>query len=179
MTATRTTRSSAKRPAPRKRRSIASVPVAVPTSVVMRELRGRLVNGEEKRELILAHAAMRVQKDPVQMLSMWAGVTVAFLFIIGGWAWAFAPSAYRAAASPAYSGFGQVVEDISNFGSSAKDAVSDTSSKLDSLSSQVDAEQQVLDRMAASLGATSTAAPDSTPRPDLFKPSPSSTQPSH
>jgi hypothetical protein len=185
MPAKRTSRPSAKRATPRKRRSVARDSTAVAEPFVMPQLRGRLVHEEEKRELILAHAAMRQQRDPVQMMSLWAGVAVASLVVVGGWAWAFAPTAFRASAAPAYSGFGGVVKDISNFGTNAKDVVqngsaftktmNDATAKLDSLSSQVDTQQQVLDHMAASLGATSTVGTGGT-RSDLFRPSSSSTQ---
>jgi len=45
----------------------------------------RLLNDEEKRQLILAHAASRASKDPVQRATMWAGMFVALAVIVGGW----------------------------------------------------------------------------------------------
>jgi hypothetical protein len=45
----------------------------------------RLLSSEEKRQLILAHAKQRAPKDPVQQMTMWAGVAVAVLAIAGGW----------------------------------------------------------------------------------------------
>lgn len=52
---------------------------------------GRLLSGEEKRQLILAHAAAREPGDPVQVLSMWAGVIATAIVIAIGWWWAVKP----------------------------------------------------------------------------------------
>ncbi|HWQ99243.1 MAG TPA: hypothetical protein VN397_00145, partial [Candidatus Methylomirabilis sp.] len=45
----------------------------------------RLLSADEKRELILAHAAARAPQDPLQRISLWTGVTVAVAVIVGGW----------------------------------------------------------------------------------------------
>jgi hypothetical protein len=45
----------------------------------------RILSADEKRELILAHAAVRKPQDPVQRVSLWAGVAVALIAILGGW----------------------------------------------------------------------------------------------
>lgn len=45
----------------------------------------RLLSSDEKRELILAHAAARSPQDPLQHASLWAGISVAVLVIAGGW----------------------------------------------------------------------------------------------
>lgn len=45
----------------------------------------RLLSNEEKRELIRAHAASRAPQDPVQRLSLWAGVVLSVLVIGAGW----------------------------------------------------------------------------------------------
>lgn len=45
----------------------------------------RILSPEEKHRLILAHASMRTPKDPVQRITMWAGLSVAVLAIVGGW----------------------------------------------------------------------------------------------
>lgn len=47
----------------------------------------RILTSEEKRELILAHAAARSPRDPVQQASLFAGVIIALLAIGAGW-WA-------------------------------------------------------------------------------------------
>ena len=43
------------------------------------------MSANEKRELILAHAAARDPQDPLQRASLWAGITVAVIVIAGGW----------------------------------------------------------------------------------------------
>ncbi len=45
------------------------------------------VSQDEKHRLIMAHAAMRPTRDPVQLMSMWAGVLVAVLAVVTGWWW--------------------------------------------------------------------------------------------
>lgn len=45
----------------------------------------RILSSEEKRELILAHAAARRPVDPVQRMSLWAGVAVCLVFVVGAW----------------------------------------------------------------------------------------------
>lgn len=45
----------------------------------------RLISSDEKRELILAHAASRSPQDPLQRMSFWAGIAVAVAVIAGGW----------------------------------------------------------------------------------------------
>lgn len=45
----------------------------------------RLLSSDEKRELILAHAAARAPQDPLQRVSLWAGVTIASVVIVTGW----------------------------------------------------------------------------------------------
>jgi len=46
-----------------------------------------LVSADEKRRLILAHAAMRRPQDPLQMMSAWAGIAIALLVVMTGWWW--------------------------------------------------------------------------------------------
>jgi len=45
----------------------------------------RMISDDEKRELIRAHAAMRAPQDPLQRMSLWAGVTLSVLMIGAGW----------------------------------------------------------------------------------------------
>lgn len=45
----------------------------------------RIITPEEKRSLILAHANAREPKDPVQRITLWAGVAVAIIAIVSGW----------------------------------------------------------------------------------------------
>lgn len=45
----------------------------------------RFLSQDEKRQLILAHAAVRQPADPMQRFSLWAGVAVCFIFVVGAW----------------------------------------------------------------------------------------------
>lgn len=45
----------------------------------------RVLSAEEKHELIKAHAALRSPQDPVQRLTLWAGVLIAMIAIVAGW----------------------------------------------------------------------------------------------
>lgn len=45
----------------------------------------RLLSPEEKRELILAHAAARMPQDPMQRLSLWVGIATAVAVLATGW----------------------------------------------------------------------------------------------
>jgi hypothetical protein len=45
----------------------------------------RLLSEHEKRELIMAHAAARAPQDTVQRVTLWAGIAVALVVIVGGW----------------------------------------------------------------------------------------------
>ncbi len=47
--------------------------------------RPRFMSSEEKRQLILAHAAERQPVDAVQRFSLWTGVAVCILAITVGW----------------------------------------------------------------------------------------------
>jgi hypothetical protein len=45
----------------------------------------RILSSEEKRGLILAHAAARQPKDPLQRATLWGGVVIAVLAVAAGW----------------------------------------------------------------------------------------------
>lgn len=45
----------------------------------------KILSGEEKRSLILAHAAKRVPVDHAQKVSLWAGIAICVLAIGTGW----------------------------------------------------------------------------------------------
>jgi hypothetical protein len=45
----------------------------------------RILSPDEKRELILAHAAMRSPQDPFQRFTMWSGIAVSVIALVGGW----------------------------------------------------------------------------------------------
>lgn len=45
----------------------------------------RVLNSEEKHQLILAHARMRAPKDSVQRATVWGGVLLTLAVLVGGW----------------------------------------------------------------------------------------------
>lgn len=51
----------------------------------MNDVTTRMVSKEEKRQLILTHAAARRPMDAVQRAGLWAGVIICLLFVVGVW----------------------------------------------------------------------------------------------
>ncbi len=70
--------------APKRTRRAASKRVSASASASASD-RPRLLTAEEKRQLILAHAAQREPVDSVQRFSLWTGVLVCVLVIGIGW----------------------------------------------------------------------------------------------
>jgi hypothetical protein len=60
----------------------------------------RILSSEEKRELILAHAAARHPVDSIQRASLWAGVFICVAFIIGAWFYTVGSGIKRSLAQP-------------------------------------------------------------------------------
>jgi hypothetical protein len=56
-----------------------------PSKPVVFEDTPRMISDDEKHQLIRAHAAMRAPQDPLQRLSLWAGVSLSVLMIGVGW----------------------------------------------------------------------------------------------
>ncbi len=73
--------------APKRTRRSTSAKVAksAVSSGIYGEGRPRVLSAEEKRQLILAHAAQREPVDNVQRFSLWMGVIVCVLAITVGW----------------------------------------------------------------------------------------------
>lgn len=44
-----------------------------------------IISPEEKHQLILAHSAARAPRDPLQRVTLWGGVAIAFAAILVGW----------------------------------------------------------------------------------------------
>ncbi len=80
-----------RRAAPRRAKTPASdiQPIAAPEPESYAS--GTLLSREEKRQIILAHAAARRPTDPVQVTSMWLGVAVCAVIVAVGWWWAVKP----------------------------------------------------------------------------------------
>jgi len=79
----------------------------------------RIITPEEKRSLILAHANARGPKDPMQRVTLWAGVGIALAAIIGGW---FMTVGYHVKTEFAGSGQGlkKLADELDAFTESAK-----------------------------------------------------------
>lgn len=134
---------------------------------------------------------MRRPHDPIQMLSVWAGVLAAFLVVVGAWWWASKPGYLHVFSTPLTSGFEPVVQDAKDFGKKVSDLSADraaslrtelekTASRLDALQQQAEKNQTSLDRMAAfveTATTTGTGAAVRTTGASVFQPpTPTSTQ---
>lgn len=170
-----------KRPAPKKRAAVrrASKPLkkAVPATIVSRGP-SLLLSHEEKREMILAHAAMRQTRDPVHMATLWAGVAATFIVIAGAWAWAFGPVFFQNLHRPLDPSISQIFQGVSDVqhqanayvdSSDLKKQLDEANGRLQALSDQATAKQQALDVMAAAVNGTSTS---NIEQHSLFQPSP-------
>jgi hypothetical protein len=134
----------------------------------------RILSSEEKRELILAHAEARHPADPVQRMSMWAGVAVCIVFVVLAW-FSTVGSGIRAslagptdpAVQTVMDAGKQVVDVTAYTNSQLQDRLEEVTAKLQTVS----AEQAIVDELTARLAnATGTSATST--RPDLFRPAP-------
>ncbi len=138
----------------------------------------QIVNADYKRELIRAHAAMRQPHDPIQMLSVWAGVIATFVVIAGSWWWAMKPGIVGSLQSPWTAGFESTIKESQALTDKTKDYstnqaksltndLQNVSAKLGALDKQQQTSQDSLQRMAVLIqNATSSvgiAMPTSTP----------------
>jgi len=90
---------------------------------------GKGLSSEEKRRIILAHAAMRETHDPVQIVSMWAGVTATALMVLFGWWWAVKPEiakTYNNELRPAVTDLGSSIKNVTSQMKEAQEALSNT-----------------------------------------------------
>ncbi|MBP9869338.1 hypothetical protein KBC59_02160 [Patescibacteria group bacterium] len=161
----------ASRPRARKSASASPAPVA---------LRGRLTSDHEKRELILAHSAMRRAKDPVQLMSVWAGVAASAVVVVIAWAWVFVPSLVNTLRGPLDPGTRALLHsanaaqehastydlDQTELGKQIQQATAD----VDELTRKAELQAQALQVMASAIEG---AASSTESRSDLFAPSPS------
>lgn len=138
-----------------------------------------IYTAEEKRQLILAHAAMRTPHDPVQLRSAWAGVAIAVIVIAAGWWWASGSIVVSSVnkigpeMAQTLNGAPKVLDPAGQIGKdfNFSDAIKQASDKLQVLEVQATTRQQTLDRMAALVNATTT----SSTRQNLFQPMPAAT----
>lgn len=90
---------------------------------------GKGLSSDEKRRIILAHAAMRETHDPVQIVSMWAGVTATALMVLFGWWWAVKPEiakTYNNELRPAVSDLGSSLKNVTSQMKEAQEVLSET-----------------------------------------------------
>ena len=66
-----------------------------PARVSFREPTPPLLSPDEKRQLILAHAETRQPFDHTQRVSMWVGLTMSIVFVVGLWAYGFGTTISR------------------------------------------------------------------------------------
>jgi hypothetical protein len=74
----------------------------------------RLISEEEKRELIRVHAAARAPQDPLQRMSLWAGVTLSVLGIAIGW-WLTVGQSVRHTADQTNEELHRVTQELNDF----------------------------------------------------------------
>lgn len=131
----------------------------------------RILSSDEKRQLILAHSAMRRPMDPIQRASLWAGVLVCMLFVVGAWAYTVGSGIKKSAAGPLDPELQDVVDNTKKFAddSSGSGSLGEQFKNVTERLNALAEEQAVLDSMIRQLSATTTPAA-SADRPDLFKP---------
>ncbi len=156
-----------RRPSVRRVAAAASVPVEAAVHVAT----PRFLSAEEKRQLILAHAEMRRPHDPLQMLSVWAGVAVTVLVLVVGYWYATKPSFVEAQSKPFDAELAPALQNIQAFTEKMKELPDVLSQKkpdasLQKLQGEAKARQAALDALAGTLNDDEQAAV----RVDLFKP---------
>lgn len=140
----------------------------------------RILSSDEKRQLILAHSAMRRPMDPIQRASLWAGVAVCMLFVVGAWAYTVGSGIRQSAAGPLDPQLQDVVDNTKKFAeeSSGPGSLGEQFKNVTERLNALAQEQAVLDSMIRQLSATSTPAA-TTDRNDLFKPKQATTTSTH
>lgn len=135
---------------------------------------------EEKRQLILAHAARHRPLDPVQRLSLWAGVVICLLFVVGAWAYTVGSGIRRSMARPMDENLNAVLEAAREFTQTETDPASrdengltyqlrNMSARLQVMSEQEKMLNEIAARLAASSTAAGPASATGTERNDLFQ----------
>lgn len=158
--------SSLKRTArPRAETSVAPEPVHRDTP--------RILSADEKRQLILAHAAMRRSMDPIQRMSLWAGVVICMAFVIGGWMYTVGSGIKKSLAGPLDPHVQDVVDQTKEFGQdTGRDTAAELGEQLQQVTDRlktISEQQAVLDVMVQQLS-TSTAPGATSTRTNLFIP---------
>lgn len=109
----------------------------------------RMLSVEEKHELIRAHVASRMpQQDPLQRVSLWAGVTLTVAVLAGGW-WFTVGQRVQQSASGSSGDLQRITEELNRF-SDAVEADPTLRSTIGSGSSEAPSfADQLQDRLSA------------------------------
>ncbi|MFH1620724.1 MAG: hypothetical protein ABIB04_01425 [Patescibacteria group bacterium] len=131
------------------------------------ETRDRILTNEEKRELILAHTVLHRKKvkDPLQLVSLYAGVAVTSIVVILGWFYAFSPSILKSISNPFIEtdGLAAQAADLKVAADEARKQTNEsdlgkmlqqTTDELNRISSQAESSQLLLDKLAESVSST-------------------------
>lgn len=132
----------------------------------------RILSSEEKRELILAHAAARHPVDPIQRLSVWAGVAVCVVFVVAAWFSTVGSGIRKTLAGPTDPAIVQAMDASKQVMDSTSFAGNEIQQRFQVVDDQLQAaadHEAVVNALAAQLAASSTVAATST-RSDLFRP---------
>ncbi len=116
-----------------------------------------IVSADQKRELILAHAAMRNMRDPQQLVSVWSGVAAAFVVIVSAWWWLAQPAYTQLLARSSDPGVQDMKKLTADFGAQATQDLAAATQRLSALQSQVSRDQQTLDLMASLVTQSATS----------------------
>jgi hypothetical protein len=174
-----TTKDEATPSAPKRTRRNTAKRVATAASTPAPD-RPRIMSAEEKRQLILAHAAERQPVDTVQRFSLWTGVVVCVLAITIGWVYTMRQSIagaiitgntqeeqidYDELKSSIHSNISDMVDQIDTL---QEDHMFDLRVQAEALKAINELEQSTSTQSASSTTATST---ETSARGDLFQPS--------
>jgi hypothetical protein len=168
-----------KRSAPRKARTAPKPAPARPAEpAIPVYFSGTPLSREEKRQIILAHAAARQPTDPVQVTSMWVGVAACAAIVAVGWWWAVKPEISRSFEQGLKPALTESSQTVSALGDSIK-SVSENKLMQTTVNGAGDKLQQIKDHAALQaetkqamqrvLGGEDTG--QVAPERDLFNPS--------
>ncbi|MBI5654894.1 hypothetical protein HZC53_04565 [Candidatus Uhrbacteria bacterium] len=132
---------------------------------------------EEKRQIILAHANMRRPHDPVQMMSMWAGVLACLVVVAVGWWWTVRPEIGRQIESSVKPAMAQVSSGVQDMRASIGEIspggltqpLKEVDAKVKQLRDQTKAQKDALDAMSELMDRNATGTTQDQGR-DIFTP---------
>lgn len=132
---------------------------------------------EEKRQIILAHANMRQPHDPVQMMSMWAGVLTCLVVVAVGWWWTVRPEIGRQIENTVKPAMAQVSSGVQDMRASIGEIspggltqpLKEVDAKVKQLRDQTKAQKDALDVMAGIIDKSATGTAQEQDR-DIFSP---------